>query len=145
MWTGRPDGGAREGLTGRSAALPLLFQVFDVLEASRGGAAPPAVMAVAPRAAPAALGRLAEAAPGPHLVFPPDGARVAVDGFGPDAPGLALAGTGEALRWYVDGLPLAAGPAGGAPVWRPAAPGFYRVTAVDAAGLKAESRVRVAE
>ena len=143
VWTGRPDGGAREGLTGRSAALPLLFQVFDVLEAGRGQA-PPVTIAAAPRAVPAALVRLADLAPGPHLVFPPNGAQVMVDGFGPAGSGLALAGTGETLRWYVDGRPLAPGPAGGPPVWRPATAGFYRVTAVDAVGLRAESRVRVA-
>ena len=142
VWTGRPDGGARDGLTGRSAALPLLFQAFDVLEASRG-AAPPVVLAQAPRSAPAALTGQPEAAPGPRLVFPPDGAQVSVDGFGAKGSGLVLAGVGEALHWYVDGLPLAPGPAGGPPVWRPAAPGFYRVTAVDAEGLHVQARVRV--
>ncbi|MBE7219598.1 MAG: penicillin-binding protein 1C, partial [Caulobacteraceae bacterium] len=142
VWTGRPDGGAREGLTGRAAALPLLFQAFDALEAGRAPLSPVTV-ASAPRAAPAALARLADPAPGPHLVFPPDGAQVMVDGFGPGGSGLALAGVGEGLRWYVDGRPLAPGPAGGAPVWRPAGAGFYRVSAVDAAGLRAVSRVRV--
>jgi penicillin-binding protein 1C len=32
VWTGRPDGGGRPGYTGREAALPLLFDVFDRLQ-----------------------------------------------------------------------------------------------------------------
>ncbi len=142
VWTGRPDGGARDGLTGRAAALPLLFQAFDVLEASTGRTLPVAAP-VAPRAAPPALARLAEAGAGPHLVFPPDGANVLVDGFGPDARGLVLAGKGGPLRWFVDGAPLNGEAPSEAPVWRPREPGFHHVTAIDAQGRRADSHVRV--
>ena len=143
VWTGRPDGGAREGMTGRAAALPLLFQAFDVLEAGGGRTLPVAPPAPLRSAPPSALAHLPEGGPGPHLVFPPDGARVMVDGFGPASRGLVLAGVGDALRWYVDGAPLGAGEGGGAPVWRPDGPGFHRVTAVDAQGRRAEAHVRV--
>jgi penicillin-binding protein 1C len=139
VWTGRPDGGARTGgLTGREAALPLLFDVFDVLAADT--AAPPAI---APRSAPRGLTDLEQADAGPKLIFPPDGASVQVDGVGPGSRGLTLAARGEGLSWYVDGAPLR-GEAGGV-IWRPAAAGFYRVTVVDAAGRSAEARVRVRE
>ncbi|MFT4090400.1 MAG: penicillin-binding protein 1C, partial [Asticcacaulis sp.] len=33
VWTGRPDGGARAGQTGREASAPLLFDVFDQINA----------------------------------------------------------------------------------------------------------------
>ena len=53
VWTGRPDGGARPGMTGREAALPLLFQVFDVLEANA-----PQAQTLSPQVAPPALTQL---------------------------------------------------------------------------------------
>jgi penicillin-binding protein 1C len=138
VWTGRPDGGARPGLTGRQAALPLLFQVFDVLE---GDVAPPRARPL--ETAPIALARIDEAAAGPRVLFPPDGASVLADGFGACSRGLALSAQGEDVRWYVDGVPLAPGPDHGPPVWRPAGPGFYALAAVDGAGRQATVRVRV--
>jgi len=139
VWTGRPDGGARPGLTGREAALPLLFDVVDVLHP-----AAEAAHAIAPKGAPGGLQVLAgaDADPGPHIVFPPDGARVEADGLGPGARGLALAARGEGLRWYVEGRPLATDASGQA-VWRPAAPGFYRLEVTDSEGRKAKARVRI--
>ena len=139
VWTGRPDGGARPGLTGREAALPLLFDVIDLLHP-----AAEAAHAIAPKGAPGGLQVLAgeDANPGPHIVFPPDGARVEADGLGPGARGLALAARGEGLRWYVEGRPLATDASGQA-VWKPAAPGFYRLEVTDAEGRKARARVRI--
>jgi penicillin-binding protein 1C len=138
VWTGRPDGGARQtGMTGREAALPLLFDVFDAL-APQAQAPPP----IAPRRAPGALEELEQAAAGPRLVFPPNGATVQVEAVGPAARGLALAARGEGLSWYVDGAPLAPQPHGGV-IWRPDASGFYRVAVVDAEGRSAEARVRI--
>jgi penicillin-binding protein 1C len=138
VWTGRPDGGARPGLTGRAAALPLLFQVFDILQGGTGQARP-----IAPPSAPSALARIDDAAAGPRLLFPPDGAAVLVDAFGPRSRGLALAAKGDGLTWYVDGAPLPGGIGGGLTIWRPAGPGFYDLVAVDARGRRAKARVRV--
>ncbi len=136
-WTGRADGGARGGLTGRDAALPLLFDTADLI-----GAPPAAPRPIAPKGAPGALERL-EVSSGPRLIFPPDGASVQVEGFGPKARGLVLAAGGQDLSWYVEGKPLALDPVSGRPVWRPAAPGFYRLTVVDGQGREARARVRV--
>jgi penicillin-binding protein 1C len=138
VWTGRPDGGARPGLTGRDAALPLLFQVFDMLTGERAAARP-----IGPPAAPPALTRIDDAHAGPQLLFPPDGAAVLVGDFGPRARGLALAARGMGVRWYVNGAPLAAAVGGDTPVWRPPGPGFYDVMAVDSLGRRAKARVRV--
>ena len=138
VWTGRADGGARGGLTGRDAALPLLFEIADQL-----GAPPAAPRPIAPTAAPPALTNLQQVPTGPQLIFPPDQATVQVDGFGPRARGLALAAGGEQLSWYVGGVRLGADPVGGRVIWRPRSPGFYTVTVVDAEGREAQARVRV--
>ncbi|HZZ36050.1 MAG TPA: penicillin-binding protein 1C, partial [Caulobacteraceae bacterium] len=138
VWTGRADGGARADMTGRDAALPLLFDVADQVAPTVSAPRP-----VAPKAAPRALQQLDLGNGGPRLIFPPDGSTVAVAAFGPAAKGLALAAGGEGLSWYVDGAPVPVEPVSGKPIWRPDAPGFYRVTVVDPQGRKAEARVRV--
>ena len=138
VWTGRADGGAQAGLTGRDAALPLLFDVADALNAPPSAARP-----IAPRAAPGALQTLQSAGEGPRLIFPPDGAVIQVDALGTTGRGLVLAARGEGLQWYVDGAPLAADPVTGRTVWRPGAAGFFTLSAIDSAGRKAIARVRV--
>ena len=137
-WTGRPDGGARGGLTVRGATLPLLFDAADVL-----GAPTSAVHSIAPRDAPTALTTLTGQGEGPHLIFPPDGASVEVDGVGPKARGLVLAAQGDGLSWYADGAPLSPDPVSGRVVWKPDAAGFYRLEVIDAAGRKASAQVRI--
>ncbi len=139
VWTGRADGGARDpGLTGRAAALPLLFDVADQIGAPR--AAP---RSLGPKGAPTALTQLDIDRPGPRLIFPPNSATVMADGFGPAARGLTLAARGEALAWYVDGAAIPLDPVSGRAVWRPSGPGFYRIIVIDADGRRAEARVRV--
>jgi penicillin-binding protein 1C len=140
VWTGRADGGARGGLTGRDAALPLLFDVADLLDTPAAAPAP-----LAPRAAPQALAKLEPTSAGPRLIFPPDGSTVRVEAFGPRSRGLVLAAGGEGLSWYVGGAPLAPDPVSGRVVWRPASAGFYQLTVVDADGRRARARVRVKE
>jgi penicillin-binding protein 1C len=139
VWTGRADGGARPDLTGRDAALPLLFDVADQVGA--GARAPPPIK---PRAAPPALQTLERPGGGPRLIFPPDGSTVVADGFGPAGRGFILAAGGQGLAWYVDGAPVPADPVSGKPIWRPPGPGFYRVSVVDASGRSVAARVRVA-
>ncbi|MDO9431348.1 MAG: penicillin-binding transpeptidase domain-containing protein, partial [Phenylobacterium sp.] len=138
VWTGRADGGARGGLTGRDAALPLLFDTADLIDAPASAPRP-----IAPRAAPEALAKLEQRQEGPRLIFPPNGSSVQVEAFGPTSRGLALAAGGENLSWYVAGEPLAPDPVSGRVIWRPNGPGFYRITVVDGEGRKATARVRI--
>lgn len=138
VWTGRADGGARGGLTGRDAALPLLFDVADAIGAPTSAPRP-----IAPKAAPQALQTLRAADAGPRLIFPPDGASVQVDALGEKGRGLVLAAQGEGLTWYVEGAPLDLDPVSGRAIWKPAAPGFYRLMVVDDQGRKANAKVRV--
>ncbi|WP_374574037.1 penicillin-binding protein 1C [Phenylobacterium sp.] len=138
VWTGRADGGARGGLTGRDAALPLLFDAADLIDAP-----PSAPRPIAPKNAPEALERLQQTGDGPRLIFPPDGATVQVAGFGPGSRGLVLSAGGEGLTWYVAGEPVAPDPVSGRVIWRPASPGFYRLSVVDGQGREAAARVRI--
>ena len=139
VWTGRADGGARAGLTGREAALPLLFDVADVLGAPASAPRP-----IAPKAAPEALRQLNEDGDaGPRLIFPPDGSTVQVEAVGPGARGLVMAAGGDDLSWYIDGRPLTADPVSGRVVWKPAGGGFYRLRVVDGQGRATAARVRI--
>jgi penicillin-binding protein 1C len=80
---------------------------------------------------------------GPRLIFPPDGSTVVADAYGPSARGFVLAAGGSGLSWYVDGAPVGLDPVSGKPLWKPAGPGFYRISVVDADGRSVEARVRV--
>ncbi len=89
VWVGRPDGAPVPGLVGRSAAAPILFDAF----ARMGGL--PAALPKAPKGAifaannrlPPPLQRFRTAAiptdtanPAPRIMFPPNGARLAIGG-----------------------------------------------------------------
>ena len=141
VWVGRADGAPRPGVTGQRAALPLLFDLADVL-AQRNTPAltaglPPARERVGARDA---LSRFGERGRAPDIVFPPDGAEVWAEhrqrGFAPAARGAAP------LRWYSNGSPVPLD-ASGAPVWTPEAPGFHELVVVDRDGRSARTRVRV--
>lgn len=131
----------RPGFTGRQAALPLLFDIFDRLPASAPGSKADAPSTGDP---PPALQQMpGEDDPPPRLLFPPDGGVLQLDAFGAAGPGLALSARGRGLRWYVDGAPAPANGQTGQTLWRPRGPGFYRIEAVDDVGRRAQARVRV--
>ena len=145
VWVGRADGAPRPGITGRTAALPVLFEIADRAAhhlKDSGQAYGRLTTERAPRAL-AAQRDFVSVAP-PEILFPPRNAELwagTVDGKAPRA--FVLAGRGEgALRWFVDGEPCEID-AAGAPVWQPSRPGFYRITAVDAAGRSSDVKVRI--
>jgi penicillin-binding protein 1C len=142
VWVGRPDGAPRPGATGRSEALPILFEAFDLL----GVPAAPARMREDREPVAPALTRLESGdREGLSILFPPAGAEVLVLDYGPDARGLSLAARGGRgpLVWYADGARVDTEATSGRAIWRPAAPGFYDVTVVDADGDSAHVRVRI--
>ena len=139
VWTGRADGAARAGLTGRDVALPLLFDVADAL-----GLPPAAARPISLPQAPRSLQNLSPPGEGPRLIFPPSGAVIRSPGFGPASRGLALAAEGQGLTWFVDGAAIPPDPVSGHPIWHPPGPGFYHILVIDAAGHQATARVRVA-
>lgn len=145
VWVGRADGAPRPGQTGRKAALPLLFEVADrtALHFGSSGASSTRLMTQDAPDARGALSSFAEAGP-PEILFPPRDAELwagQIDGRASRPFVFAGRGEGE-LRWFVDGQKVEPD-AGGLPAWRPEQPGFYRVSAVDAAGRTSAVRVRV--
>ncbi|MGE0597454.1 MAG: penicillin-binding protein 1C [Hyphomonadaceae bacterium] len=145
VWVGRPDGAPRPGATGREAALPILFEAFDLLglppEPAR---APHEEENVAP-----ALARLdsqdAGAGEALSILFPPANTEVLVLDYGRDARGLSLSARGgrAPLSWYAEGERVETETTSGRAIWRPSAPGFHNVTVIDADGRSARVRVRI--
>jgi len=142
VWTGRPDGETRVGKTGRGTAAPLLFDVFASLPNGTGNIAYQRI-AKAPRGV-ATFGGKPDTAP--VLLFPPDGAEIAVEDFGAEAHGLTLTARSPEhikLAWFVDGQKLIPNALNGQTVWQPERPGFYKVSVVDGQGETTSSNVRV--
>lgn len=139
VWVGRPDGAPRIGETGRIAAAPLLFDIFDDLPSRSGDTvfrkdddAPLGV---------ASLGQNQDDAP--HILFPPDGAEVYTDTLGPKARGFTISARaeGDSYNAYINGEALTK--TGRHYVWRPEAAGFYTLTIIDDDGRQAKSHLRV--
>jgi penicillin-binding protein 1C len=154
VWVGRPDGAPVPGMTGRSAAAPILFDAF-----ARNGemiAAPPP----APRGAIfAANGKLPlplqryrpdrlvgdSTEPPLRILYPPNGARIErAEAAGQAEPlALKISGGAEPLTVLVNGLPL--GEQGGrrTVLVDPGGPGFVRLTVIDAKGTTDSVLVRM--
>ncbi|MCB9961089.1 MAG: penicillin-binding protein 1C [Hyphomonas sp.] len=145
VWVGRADGAPRPGVTGREAALPILFEIADRVaqHLKDEGDSTLRLSSTPRRRSQGALRSLAEAGP-PQILFPPRNAELwagEVNGHAPRP--FVLSGRGEGrLSWYVDGEPCHTDDAG-EPVWSPGQPGFYTVTAVDPDGRASRVRVRV--
>ncbi len=142
VWAGRPDGAPRVGKTGRQAAAPLLFDVFATLPDANTHYAYQKITA-----APRGLQEFGGAQPDkPEIIFPPDGAEIAVSTFGEKGRGLSFAARsiqGTHLNWFVDGEKIIPQQTSGKAIWRPATKGFYLVSVVDKTGASASSRIRV--
>jgi penicillin-binding protein 1C len=132
VWIGRPDGTPMPGATGLSLALPLMNRVFDLLPADprRPERTP---------TAPLMQGMEAANADALRLLFPPPGAVLSADG----QVTIRVMGGRRPLTFLVDGSPLPTEPVRREANWRPASPGFYRLTVLDADGAAAQARVRV--
>ncbi|MCC5996200.1 MAG: penicillin-binding protein 1C, partial [Oceanicaulis sp.] len=141
VWTGRPDGAPRPGVTGRAAALPALFDLFDsVARIDPGFAARARPRAQSSAPTPRSLQRFGRDGAPPEILFPPDGAEIWAED---EERGFVLSARADGLTgWYADGAPVPRD-ASGAPLWTPGGPGFYTLTAVDGAGRSARVRVRV--
>jgi penicillin-binding protein 1C len=143
VWIGRADSAPRPGVTGRDAALPVLFETYDMItRIMPKRVSGPSLRDEAPggHTPPSALARFERENLPPHILFPPDGAEVWKD---EEHTSYVLSAQGHGqLAWYVDGRPLGRNVAGDA-VWRPGLEGFYTLSVVDTAGRTTKSRVRV--
>ncbi|MCI5045938.1 MAG: penicillin-binding protein 1C [Aquisalinus sp.] len=146
VWAGHPNGTPRPGVTGRTAALPLMFEIFDHLPVLTGPVHQAGRDEGAMFETGGALERLSpkKREMPPEIVFPENGVTVFFTQSRSEH-GFALAARGGAgdYAWYVDGEPVAHDPVGGRSIWRPDETGFYKVTVVDGAGRRATSSVRV--
>jgi len=154
VWVGRPDGAPVPGISGITAAAPILFESFDRLgmQAAPFRPAPPGVIVAANSDLPEPLKRfrhpndtmVARDAP-PQIAFPGDGVDVDL--------GLA-SGSGRPLTVKVrNGSPPFTFFANGAPFgrtafarqnnWRPDGPGYVTLSVVDAKGRSDLVRVFV--
>ncbi|SRR5690554_2732529 len=149
VWVGRPDGAPLPGLTGRTAAAPVLFDVFRRLSQERVPLppAPPGTLVANGAALPAALRRFSgdlslgqpdvqPEAP-PAIIYPPDGARVDL-GLRKGAPAppliMKLDGGRPPFHWFADGRSLGNAQHRRTASWEPEGPGFSTLSVVDAAG-----------
>lgn len=142
VWVGRADGGPRPGETGRKAAAPLLFSLFDAM--TDGRSRPPSD-APADDVSPG-LVRLApsQALSAPTILYPIAGSEIYAGSFGGDGVVLSANGGEGEYRWYVDGVEIQFDANAGRTIWRPSVVGFYDVAVVDAKGMTSSAKVRVA-
>jgi penicillin-binding protein 1C len=155
VWVGRPDGAPAPGLTGRTAAAPILFDAF-----ARTGklpaplpAAPKGVLVAATTKLPPPLQRFRASALASEaaetqlrIMFPPNGARLelASDGAGKlDPIALKVMGGNGPLTLLVNGLPLPASTSRRTLFFEPDGPGFVRLTVIDGRGATDSVVVRL--
>ncbi len=144
VWAGRPDGAPVPGLTGITAAAPLLIDVFARLGPRQPlPPAPPGVLQTTTAKLPPPLRQVggSAATAGPRIAFPPAGARLALAPGGEAELTLKVRDGQPPFTWFANGAPIAREPYARATRWRPAGPGFVSLAVVDAEGRS--SRVRV--
>ncbi len=150
VWIGRADSTPTPGLTGITAAAPLLFDVFAQLGPERapfpqapGGMMNTTTTELPPPLQhfrePGAAMRAASARPDPpvHIAFPPDRAEIelAREPDGAASP-VALKAEGGVLplTWLVNGAPIHAVPHRREAYWAPSGEGFAQLSVIDAEG-----------
>ncbi len=144
VWVGRPDGAPVPGLTGITAAAPLLVDVFARLGPRHPlPPAPPGVLRATTVSLPPPLRRVDEpaATAGPRIAFPPAGARLAL-GAGLDGELALKVRDGQPpFTWFANGTPIAHEPFARVTPWRPQGAGFVTLAVVDAQGRSGRVRV----
>lgn len=152
VWVGRPDGSSVPGITGRTAAAPILFDAFARLGT-------PAAMPPRPASAPA-MSHAQLPAPlrrfGPareqegdtrdlRIAFPPDGVRVDLGAARGEMEQLVVKTTGgrPPFTVLVDGRPAGRFGAQRQANVLPDGPGFTTLSVVDGEGRSASVTVRV--
>ncbi len=144
VWAGRPDGAPVPGLTGLSAAAPLLIDAFARLGPRQPlPPPPPGVLRTTTAKLPPPLRQVggSVATSGPRIAFPPAGSRLALAPGGEAELTLKVRDGQPPFTWFADGAPIAREPYARATRWHPAGPGFTTLAVVDAVGRS--SRVRV--
>lgn len=155
VWIGRPDATSTPGLTGRTAAAPILFDAFARLDERRVPLppAPSGVLKVSGSDLPPPLKRFGGTSTvsgsGPFLAqpvmiaFPPDRSELDVGMEQPEPLLLKAEGGQLPLTWLIDDRPLTSQPHRREVLWLPGGPGFARVSVIDAKGRVDRVTVRL--
>lgn len=149
VWIGRADGTPVPGAFGAVTAAPLLFASFDRLKGRRDAfpPPPPAVLQVPNEALPGPLRHFASRSAvlstvspsAPKLAFPPDGAELETGGN----LVVKLRDGQPPFTLLANGAPLATGLRRREARFDWSAPGFLKLTVIDARGETARASVRV--
>ena len=154
-WVGRADGSATPGLSGRTAAAPLLFDAFARLaeRVTPLPPAPPGVLRTTTAGLPPPLRRFAEDAPlrdaatfvepAVRIAFPPDRAEIESEIGDEAAVILKAEGGALPLTWLAEGAPITSDPQRREVEWRPPGRGFMRITVIDAKGKSDRVDIRL--
>jgi penicillin-binding protein 1C len=145
VWVGRPDGAPVTGLVGRTAAAPILFDAFARLGKTLKPLprAPKGTLTAGTAKLPPPLRRFAARAnageammPKIHIVFPPNGASLALSAEGDvlDPIAIKISGGTAPLNVLINGLPHSTATAAQTLFFDPDGPGFVRLTVTDATG-----------
>lgn len=144
VWIGRPDGTPVPGAFGGDLAAPLLFQAFGRLKmrAEPLPPPPPETLMVPNTSLPLPLQRFgtrnAAIVDAPRLSFPPDGARLPLNGH---ALTVKLRDGVPPFTWLADGAPLVVGTHRREAVLEGLGAGHVTLSVIDAAGRA--DRVRI--
>ncbi len=156
VWVGRPDAASTPGLTGRTAAAPILFDAFQRIGERRASLPPPppGALRVAGNDLPPPLKRFREgnevaSVPGAFLdpavaiSFPPDRSELEIDRAEPDPVVLKADGGSLPLTWLVNGAPIASDPHKRQVTWQPDGLGFVKLSVIDSKGRTDRVTVRL--
>jgi len=155
VWVGRADGTATPGLSGHTAAAPLLFDAFARIadKTTPLRAAPPGVIRATSGTLPPPLRRFGDDARGQEtatfieplvrIAFPPDRAELEHDDGDDAAVMLKAEGGALPLTWFADGAPITSDSERREVEWHPDGRGFTRITVIDAKGKSDRVDIRL--
>lgn len=148
VWVGRPDAAPIPGITGHKTAAPLVFEAFSRVKPQTAALRnPPAeTLVVTHDALPQPLRRfrsrgISVTRDGPEIVFPPNGAKVALQRGDPLA--LKIRNGRPPFTWIVNGKPVETRSLERETSWHPGGPGHVSISVIDRFGLSAQARVRI--
>jgi penicillin-binding protein 1C len=145
VWIGRPDGTPVSGLSGITAAAPVLFEAFDRIGPSRVPlkGPPPGTMEATTATLPPPLRRfrhpdeqIVARDSDPEIAFPLDGAAVDLGiAAGDPGPLVIKIRNGEPpFTFFANGVPIGRPPFARSETWQPDGAGFVTLSVVDATG-----------
>lgn len=157
VWVGRADNGAVPGIAGYASAAPILFEAFEKsgVAITPLPSAPTGAVRLAAQDLPAAQRRFSVTSSGlvtastreaaPHIVYPPEGAKVELSGQGGDMSPLVLKMQGgrAPFRWLANGKPIRDLSRKRTSQWLPDGAGYSTLTVIDADGRASSVRVFV--